>query len=304
MSPRSTRHLALAGAAALCATVAATAPTAHACAVCQCGDPTLTTMGSEKPFAGRLRLSLDMRYRTDHVGQPAIDELDIHEERADLALSWAPREWLLLAADLPLVHRRVSYVNLARQSVTGPGDVELRAKAFVFRDRHFAPRHLVAVQVGASLPTAPLLRDGRGMALPSEAQLGTGGVSPLAGLSYGFFADPWSLYASAIGYLPIGSRAGLDQGASLRSTVAAQYQARTWLAGRLGVDTRLDARSVENGTDDPDSGGFIAYLSPEVVVSPAMDLLVSATVRVPVVNALRGAHQEGLIAQLAVTRDF
>ena len=305
MPPRTSLRLSrCAGAFALLATIAATAPRAHACAACECGDPTLTTMGSEKPFSGRLRLSLDMRYRTDHVGRPAIDELDIHEERADLAVSWAPREWLLLAADLPLVDRQVSYVNLARQNLAGPGDLELRAKAFVYRDRHFAPRHLVAVQLGASLPTAPLLRDGRGMALPSEAQLGTGGVSPLAGLSYGFFADPWSIYASAIGYLPTGSRAGLEPGASLRSTVAAQFQVRTWLAARLGVDTRLDQRSVEQGQDDPDSGGFIGYLSPQVILSPAMDVVVSAAVRVPVENALHGAHREGLIAQLAVTRDF
>lgn len=305
MSPRTTRHLARCGsAAAFLATLVAAAPAARACSACECGDPTLTTMGSEKPFAGRLRLSLDVRYRTDHIGEPSIDQLDIHEERADLAVSWAPLDWLLLAADLPLVHRQVSYVNLARQQVTGPGDVELRAKAFVFRDRHFSPRHLVAVQVGASLPTAPLISDGRGMPLPSEAQLGTGGVSPLAGLSYGFFADPWSIYASAIGYLPTGSRAGLEPGASLRSTVAAQVQVCTWMATRLGIDTRLDAHSLEGGMDDPDSGGFIAYLSPEVVLSPAMDLVVSAAVRVPVANALRGAHREGLIAQLAVTRDF
>jgi hypothetical protein len=54
---------------------------AWACAMCGCGDPTLTTMGAEQPFAGRLRLSSELRYRSDAIGD-APERTQIEEVRA------------------------------------------------------------------------------------------------------------------------------------------------------------------------------------------------------------------------------
>jgi hypothetical protein len=206
---------------------------------------------------------------------------------------------------LPVAFRDITYINLARQRVVGLGDAELRAKYFVYQDRAFAPHHLIALQVGAELPTAGTQRDAAGAVLPGEAQLGTGGVDPILGASYGYFREPWSAYASATAVLPTASRAAIRPGPSLLGTVAGQYQINAGWAARLGVDTRLDQRSRNEGAgDDPDSGGFIAFLSPELVFSPASDLLVSASVHVPVVNALSGFHDEGVVAQTALTYDF
>jgi len=278
---------------------------AHACATCSCGDPTLTTMGNEKPFAGRLRASIDLRYRTDAVGEPRVNRVELREERLDLAVTWAPIERLFVGLMLPLAYRDLTYVNLARQRVVGIGDAELRAKYFLYQDRGFAPRHLIALQAGAELPTAGTQRDGEGAVLPSEAQLGTGGIDPIAGASYGYFREPWSAYASITAVLPTGSRAGIEPGRSLLGTVAGQYQIDTAWAARLAVDTRLDQRSRNRDMgDEPDSGGFIAFVSPELVYSPAMDLVVSASLRVPAVNRLTGFHDEGVVAQTAVTYDF
>jgi hypothetical protein len=53
------------------------------------------------------------------------------------------------------------------------------------------------------------------------------------------------------------------------------------------------------GTLDPDSGGFIAFLSPELVYSPRVDLTFQLVVRLPVLNRLNGFHEEGPFAALA-----
>ena len=62
--------------AALAIMVALSLPVgdAWACSTCGCGDLTLTVMGSEKPYAGRLRAALELRHRTDAVGRPGFNE--------------------------------------------------------------------------------------------------------------------------------------------------------------------------------------------------------------------------------------
>ena len=174
----------------------------QACAACGCGDPTLTTMGTEQPFAGRLRLATQMRGWGETTGQQAVDAVSLRELRMDLSVAYAPLPWLFLSATLPLQARSVQDVSLARETAWGLGDMEVGAKVFVFRDRDFSPDHLVGVFVGARLPTSPTVNDARGVPLSLDAQLGTGSVDPLAGLSYTAFRGEWSFIVNATGYLP------------------------------------------------------------------------------------------------------
>ncbi|MFP2933934.1 hypothetical protein ACLESO_54180, partial [Pyxidicoccus sp. 3LG] len=55
--------------------VLAPGPRAWACATCACGDPTLTSMGAEQPFSGRLRLSSTLRAWGHTVGREGEDAL-------------------------------------------------------------------------------------------------------------------------------------------------------------------------------------------------------------------------------------
>lgn len=125
-------------------------PAAGQCAACACGDPTLTSMGAEQPFAGRLRASLDVTYRSDRIGDPSADEARVDEVRAAPALSWPPaREWSL-AATLPLVLRDVAYPNGAHDRALAPGDLDLRGVAGNFTaivQRDFGPA--IAARLGA-----------------------------------------------------------------------------------------------------------------------------------------------------------
>ena len=279
-------------------------PAVRACAACGCGDPTLTVAGTEQPFANRLRASAEARYRSDSVGEPGVDAIDVREFRTDLSFAWAPGARLFLLATLPFVYREVTSASLAKDRAWGIGDVELRAKLFAFRDREFAPRHLLSVVLGLKAPTAPFRDDENGEPLPLEAQSGTGSWDLLVGPAYALFAGKVSLYASAQLQAPVATRAELEPGPSLRGTLAAQYQALESLAVRPALDARWDAVSREQGELNPNSGGFVLFAGADVLVSPIEDFTVLAGVRVPVVQELTGYHDEGLTAALGVSVDF
>jgi len=280
------------------------ARSASACATCGCGDPTLTAMGVEKPFKNRLRVSLELRYRTDLIGEPKVDQIFLAELRADAQVAWAPTEDLFLLATLPSLRRTVRYVNDAQTTTLGLGDLEVRIKNFVYRDQSFSPIHLVAILAGIKMPTAPAEYTPDGKRLPTEAQPGTGSWDWMVGVSYAFFAHPWSFYSSALGSAPLRGTSDFRASRSIRTTLRVQRQFGTLFAARLGTDTRLDARSFEDGRPERDSSGFIGFASGELVVSPTNELLFSLSASIPVFQALAGFHHEGPVFGFAAVYDW
>jgi hypothetical protein len=277
---------------------------ARACASCACGDPTLTSLGTEKPARNRLRASLEARHRVDLIGVPGVDELRLAEQRLDGQLAWAPHERVFLMAALPVLRRDLTYDDGFHRQTWGVGDLELSAKLFLFQDRAFSPRHLVAVMAGAKLPTAPVDRRLNGQALPPELQAGTGSFDAMVGASYAHFAFPWSAYASAQLLLPGAGPEGTRADRSLRGTLAAQRHLGEILAVRLALDLRFDGRGVESGVADPNSGGLIAFAAPEVLVSPVTDLALSVWIKLSMLNRLDGRHEEPFVAGVSAAYDF
>jgi hypothetical protein len=283
---------------------------ARACATCACGDPTITTMGSEKPFAGRLRLSAEVRRRAE-----TIDGVDVADHRLILAAAYAPWSRLVLAAELPLVWR-----DGPSTSAAGPGDAALRGKLFVLAAGQGTARHLLAVTGGVKLPTAPRRADGEPVAL----EPGTGSLDPELGLGYGFFAYPWSVQASASAIRPIGGWDDSEPAPALRSSLAVQYQPSWALGFGLGVDARVegDAHAATRGQESglgrsvvpaPHDGhdhaaasgtGALVMLSPTASTQVGADLFLTATVRVPVWRDLPAGHDEGLTVAFALVKDL
>lgn len=275
-----------------------------ACATCSCGDPTLSVVGAEMPFGGRLRLALDFRHRTDAIGETGRNRIELSEQKLEAKVAWSPIAELLLMASVPYLRREVGYVNGGRSVFWRPGDVELLARWFFFREPSFAPRHLLSWTITARLPTAPAEYDTAGKALPLELQSGTGAFDFATGPAYAGFAGDWSVYASVLVLVPLPSRFDVTRRPSLRGTLAGQWQPRTEFAVRLSADGRLDSTLDEAGQTDPDSGGFILFAGPDVVLSPWTDLLLVAGLRVPVANALRGRHEEGIALSMSVVYDL
>ncbi|MFY2560937.1 transporter [Corallococcus terminator] len=290
----------------LCGAALVLAPfsSAWACATCACGDPTLTSMGTEQPFSGRLRLSTTLRAWGHTVGQERVDALRLREARMDVAVAYAPLPWLFLSATLPLQAREVRSVSLARERGWGVGDVEVSAKAFLYQDREFSADHLFSVLAGVKLPTAPRLRMADGTLLDLDTQLGSGSVDPLAGVAYQHFRGDWSFLVSATGFLPTRGMLGFKAGPSVRTTLAAQYQPAPRWAVRLGLDGRIEAAADIDGEKEENGGGVIGYASPDVLFSPSTDIVVAAGVRVPFFNRLHGRVAPTPIAMMSVAYDL
>jgi hypothetical protein len=264
--------------------IAAPAP-ALACAACACGVPSLTTTGQEVPFAGRLRFSSLVRAwgLTEEEATPG--ERRLRELRLDLGVAYSPTAWLTLGASLPLQARELSDTGLAHQRALSPGDAELSARAVVWRDRAFGPRHLLSVLAGVKLPTAPLVRDAAGVPLELDAQVGTGSVDPLLGVAYTGFHGPLSVSASATGRLPTSGRDGYRGPPALLVGLGAQLQlpSSPW-ALRLGTDAQLAGEGSTSGARDASVRGLVAFVSPDVLFSPARDVLLALGLRLPVLH--------------------
>ncbi len=270
-----------------------------ACAVCATADPTLVVAGEEQPYRGRLRLSLDFR-----EGRVLAGDVSVDDHRLELAVTWAPLRWLELAFAAPYLFRHVEDPTASENEAT-LGDVELRVRTLAYEARGSFGRRAFGLLGSLKFPTAPIGYDPSGVPLASTLQPGCGSVAPALGVYYATSRGAWSTYVSASLYLPFSVRDGPHSSDSARVAAHLQYQIDPHVGGRLGVFGRLDASGQLSSTaDDPNSGGFVGYLTGDVVVSLAPDLVLTAGVLMPVVQALRGVHHESAIAAVTAAYDF
>jgi hypothetical protein len=277
---------------------------AAACATCSCGDPTITSMGTEQSYAGRLRVSLGYSHRSDAQGEAHVDEEDHDERRLDLSAAYSPTMWLQLAASLPLLERQVTEVDLSRDTLRGTGDLDVRARLTLWRDRHFAPRHLAGVSAGATLPTARVQQGAMGEALDLDHQVGGLAVAPRLGVFYTQLHHPWSIYASLSATHIVSVSGDERAGDNLAATAALQWQPGEVWGLRLAVDGKLEDRGKRGHELLADTGGAAVFVSPGVIYSPVVDLVFEAQVQLPVVNALYGRHDESPVVLIATSYDF
>jgi hypothetical protein len=242
----------------------AVAREAWGCAACACGDPTLTSMGEETSAAGRLRLALELRHRgEDHQGTITT------EQRAALAVTFAPWRPLSLAAIVPFVRRTAEY-NDETQRTASLGELELWGRVTLATDRRFAPVHRLQAIAGTKLPTAPRIVDD-GVAMRAEAQPGTGSWDGSLGVAWTFRPkNDWSAYASAMvtRVLVEGEvEAPLTTG---RASLLVQRAFTEWLAVRAVTDHRVD------------HDGYVLLAGGDVLVAPATDWVVLLGASAPI----------------------
>ncbi len=284
---------------------------ALACSSCSAGDPTLTVLGVEKPFAGRLRLGSFFSHRSStasgesghthvHDGELPATAIDASEQKLQLAAAYAPLDELIVLLRLPLVRRTAT----AMPTTAGLGDLELTARWIAWQDSPTLASHVVALQPGLALPTGPVRRDAAGEALGFDVQPGRGAVTPSLGLGYSYFAAPFAFFSSATVVWPAWSRHDERLGETLVANAAAQLQPIDWLALQLGSDTRWAQHSWAEGERDHDTGGLVSFATAGLSLSPTTDLLLTAIVRVPVLNHLAGGEEERPEVELGFTHDL
>ncbi len=271
-----------------------------ACAVCATADPTLMASGEEQPFRGRLRLDADAR-----IGHVEAGSMSLDDRRVEIATTWAPLRALELGFAAPYLFREVQDASLHAIDHATIGDVELRSNLLAYESRGAFGRRRFGLIASLKLPTAPIEHDSHGAPLSSVLQPGCGSIAPTLGAYWSAGRAQWSYYASASLFLPFSVRDGPHTGDSFRASAHVQFQPTSRFAGRVGLFTRLDASGeLAPGVDDANSGGFIGYVTSEIVFSPTTDLVVTIGVFFPVIEALRGVHHESAIAALTVAYDF
>ena len=250
-------------------------------------------MGFEQPKANRVRTSAAIRHRNDSIGEANVDELTLSEQRMELAAAYSPIDRFSVFLMMPVVHRLITEVNLAESSIWAPGDLDLRVRGVIWRDRKFAPRHLISLIGGLEFPTSTIEYDENGVPLPLEFQAGTGSWDPIAGASYGMFMDPWSLFVSSIAIFPTTGIADTRASTSFRQTAIGQFQPWKFLAFQLGAEFRIDGPGYIGDVRDPDTGGHITYATLGLIGLPHERVLLHATAAVPLIQRLDGTHREG-----------
>lgn len=265
---------------------------ADACAACACGDPTLTTMGAGKSFAGRLRLSGEWRHRAEEI-PTAFGPARVTEDRYTLAAAYAPFETVQLAVSLPLVDRALATPTLARDRAFGLGDVELLGRWFLAGTRGFEA-HQLGLTAGLRLPTGPELTGADGAPLPLDAQPGNGAFMPSVGAWYGLFAHPYSAHLSLTAIVPLEGHQGFAPGPAGLATAYVQRQWQTTLAVRLGLDGRLAGADRQRSETLDDTGGTTVFAAPGLSYSPLIDVLLHATLRWPLYDSRREQAEPSL----------
>jgi hypothetical protein len=258
---------------------------AWACPTCTCGNPAMTAMGAEQPFANRVRVALTTRAWQQSQGRDGVDLVRLREVRVDLTGSWSPTPWFALSVNVPVQLREQRDVSLAREVGLSPGEVDVAARFVVYGHDRMRPPALVSVIAGARLPTAPTLVDRQGQPLSLDAQPGAGGLAPQLGVSWsGFFGDRWSAMASVLGEVPLQGRFGFHLGPSAVIVSLAQFQPARWFAVRAGLDVRLEGLSFLNGEPDASLSGFLGSALADVVFGLGNRVLLLLGARVPVVD--------------------
>jgi hypothetical protein len=275
------------------------APEARACAVCATADPTLTTTGEEQPFRNRLQLSADTRIGFVEAGGVPLDD-----RRFEMAVAWSPLRSLEITFLAPYLFRTVTFGPTQVDYAT-IGDVELQAQALGYEARGAFGHRRLGIVASIKAPTAPIERDPSGAPLSAVLQPGCGGVAPTLGAYWLASRGAWSEYASASLYVPVPVRSGPHAGDSFRVSGHLQFQPIPAFAARVGVFGRIDSSGrLDDTVDDPNSGGFVGYLTGALAVAPVTDLTITAGVFLPVIEVLRGDHRESTIASLTIAYDF
>jgi len=274
-----------------------------ACAVCGAADKTLPANGSELPFEGRKRATLELRAASFETSSRA---LRVTELRAQPGLATAIGPATLLAAEMPLLDRTlVLRAPAAPASGSAPvipvrdaaspesrtmmlGDAELRLTHTPWRSAPAALSRRLTISAGVKLPTAPLERDPSGALVHPDLQPGCSSIVPLVSMSYAWASSLWSAWTGASLLLPVAVREGAHSGDSLRASFTMQLQPSRVLATRLGVFGRLDSTGELDGEVVRRSGGASVHVAPEIVLSPATDVVVSFGAAFPVVQEMRG----------------
>jgi len=275
-----------------------------ACATCLCGDPTITTMGTSKPFAGRMRAGIEYLTRGEKGAIPGVNDFETREERVTYIFSYAPSANWILAISLPMVTKKVDRFDLSSQQGSGEGDIDLSARWVLGKDREFASRYLWGLQFGLRVPNSTEQSADTQM-IDIDAQPGIGATVPSIGAWYGRYVNPWFFYASLVAqHATSEGYQNYQAGDVVLLTGLAQYGIANSLALQFSIDSRFKKYDYYDGERDDNSGGVLVMGSPGLGWTPIEDLLLNIQYQIPIVEHPHGYQEEEPTLRWGISYDF
>lgn len=259
-------------------------------------------MGMEKPFKHRVRLALEQRVGA-HDSMSPIERTLI--SRTTLSASYSPAAWFTVAALLPFVAARDDTPRRGPRTVYGIGDLEVMVRGLVYRDRRFAPRHIVGLLAGVKTPTGPRRPDSSGYPASDDLQPGSGSWDGIFGANYGYFGSSLAAFLSASYRLTSVGYRGYRRGGSFGATFTAQVPLGRRLAVTGGLDFTHTQRSLlPSGAAAEDTGGSLLSVTSGFLVALHGDWLLRLSVQTPIVQAWYGVQRESPTGILSLIVDL
>lgn len=255
------------------------------------------------PFHTESALTTSFEERGLRVSSTFVSRDSVSEVATQLAvLPFAPHQRLTTRVVIPILYKRMTTGTGDGTAYTdaGLGDVSIGAKwAFFVRDRLGGTTRL-ALAGDVSLPTGSTgARLDDGAEAPRALQLGAGAASAGGALVATAIRGQWGISAD-VGHRRHAREDGFRFGHGTRYDVAfglrlparvETVRTRTWQL-YLEWNGSVAARSRAGGGEIDDSGGHVAFLSPAVQWVPHPQLLLEASLQVPVIQNLNGSQPD------------
>jgi hypothetical protein len=287
---------------------------ARACSICRCGDPAFNALGLDiySPQTFRLALDWSRFAKSQGVGSGGVDGTEsVVENRLTATLSYSPTGTLTLIAQFPWAARRVT-ASGGGDSATGRGlgDPELYALVRLWAapfSSGLGRRAWVGLQLGVKTPWGANDLGHEGIRLDEHAQPGTGSTDWIAGLSAVYVLDPTSSLFGSAQYRRTGSnRFGYRYGDVALANLGYERKLGSTLDGVLQLNFRhaSEDRVDASGARDPNTGGGVLYITPQLVVDLSPRLVARASAQVPAGRTLNGAQTERTVWSAGLTYVF
>jgi hypothetical protein len=284
----------------------ASAPDAHACSVCESGDP-LAHASDSAGHANRLRLALDFQYLTATAASddtPGATE-SVNQFSLQPVLVYSPLADLNLILQAPILRKDWSLTGAGQDEHVTPfgiGDVDLGARWFFWQhdDWNNLSRQGLGLTGGVYLPTGANDTKVDGMRIDDHAQLGRGSYGPYLGATYAYHRDPWNTFVSATVTAHGTNSFDYHYGTGVQWAVREDYRALKWLALELAADGRYAQQDTISDEIQINTGGLVLAVAPGAAVNIANNLWLRAHAEIPVYERLYGMQTIGVTMSTSI----
>ena len=290
------------------------APSADACSICRCGDPTFNALGSEGVAQSGLRLALDWDEVEKSQGSESDEFSKIRETRTTLLVAHGLSDRYSIFLRVPFSDKDLTEIEegeTERVQESGLGDPEISGQARLWAskfDAEVGVRNSLYLTGGVKTDWGENDAERDGERLDEHVQPGTGSVDWFVGLSGSHLLDRRSALFASAQYRHTGRNDhGYRYGRVTLLNVAYEHklgerwdmvlEANYRDAGRDQVD--------REGTLDPDTGGSIVYVTPRLLFDLGGGWVLRAAAQVPVSESgLNGVQDEREVVNIGVTKLF